>query len=412
MSSRFHNKWHRHNHHTNPIGDPRFPDASHDPIASPESPFRGAFHLLGPLSAYSSSLSSAYGAFITNNNIALVLQSSGLALSANGAVSFTGNLTGEDIYARNFFIYNNPTSNVVFGYAPNYPSIYNYVYTNFNTVAGLTNTVQASPALNSASTFNIIVGTQNNVYNSFETVALGHTLVVGSLTSISVQQDSIAIGNANKVIGNRSTGIGTFVEVNGTDAIVIGSGVDEANPLLNAQSSTLALGVSSTNPTVIVTPTRVGINIPNNGLPSTTLHVAGSARIEGDLFVDGSFSYLDTQVIATSSVDILNIGTGPALKVRQTGEQPVANFFDDSNSALYIAGTTSTPGYVGINTENPNHRLTVVGKISSTEGFVGGSVTINLSAATTFSTPVTATGDFLVLTVNGQPKAIRLWNYL
>lgn len=423
MSSRFHNKWHRHNHHTDPIGDPRFPDASHDPIASPESPFRGSFNLLGPLSAYSSSLSSAYGAFITNNNIALILQSTGLALSANGGVSISGNLTGDDIFGRNFYINNNPTSNVVFGYAPSYPSIYNYVYTNFNTVAGLTNTIQASPALSTTSTFNIVVGTQNNVYNSFEAVALGHALVVSSLTSVSVQQDSIAIGNANKVIGNRSTGIGTFVEANGTDTIVIGSGVDEANPLLNAQPSTLALGVVATNPTVIVTPTRVGINLPNNGLPTTTLHVAGSARIEGDLFVDGSFSYLDTQVIVTSSADILNTGTGPALKVRQTGEQPVANFFDDNNSALYIAGVTSAPGYVGINTENPNHRLTVVGTISSTDGLITnsslsansaniGSVNISLSTVQTFATPLTATGDFLVLTLNGQPKAIRLWNYL
>jgi len=51
MSSRFHNKFHRHNHHTTPIDDPRYPDAAHDPIASPESPFQGDFILQGSLSA-------------------------------------------------------------------------------------------------------------------------------------------------------------------------------------------------------------------------------------------------------------------------------------------------------------------------------------------------------------------------
>jgi len=52
MSSRFHNKYHRHNHHTLPINDPRYPDASHDPIASPDSPFQGDFVLKnGTLSA-------------------------------------------------------------------------------------------------------------------------------------------------------------------------------------------------------------------------------------------------------------------------------------------------------------------------------------------------------------------------
>jgi hypothetical protein len=51
MSSRFHSKFHRHNHHTTPINDPRYPDAAHDPIASPESPFQGNFVIAGGLSA-------------------------------------------------------------------------------------------------------------------------------------------------------------------------------------------------------------------------------------------------------------------------------------------------------------------------------------------------------------------------
>ena len=42
MSNRFHNKWHRHNHHTatGPITEP---DYSHDPIASHADPFKGDF---------------------------------------------------------------------------------------------------------------------------------------------------------------------------------------------------------------------------------------------------------------------------------------------------------------------------------------------------------------------------------
>jgi hypothetical protein len=51
MSSRFHNKFHRHNHHTNQGSDPQYPDAGYDPIASPDSPFQGDFILNGGLSA-------------------------------------------------------------------------------------------------------------------------------------------------------------------------------------------------------------------------------------------------------------------------------------------------------------------------------------------------------------------------
>lgn len=48
-NARFHNKWHRRNHHSEPsIG---YPDSANDPIASPSEPFRGDFHLTGTLSA-------------------------------------------------------------------------------------------------------------------------------------------------------------------------------------------------------------------------------------------------------------------------------------------------------------------------------------------------------------------------
>jgi hypothetical protein len=73
MSSRLHNKFHRHNHHTTPIQDPRYPDAAHDPIASADSPFQGPFFLQGNLSAVG-------GAFFTQ------------AVSAN--IDFVGSTIG------------------------------------------------------------------------------------------------------------------------------------------------------------------------------------------------------------------------------------------------------------------------------------------------------------------------------
>ena len=47
--SRFHEKYHRQNHHTNP--SVTNPDSSHDPIASYGNPFQGDFILNGMLSA-------------------------------------------------------------------------------------------------------------------------------------------------------------------------------------------------------------------------------------------------------------------------------------------------------------------------------------------------------------------------
>jgi hypothetical protein len=49
--SRFHNKWHRHNHHTDNTGHTSEPDAMHDPIASESDPFIGDFHIEGDIVA-------------------------------------------------------------------------------------------------------------------------------------------------------------------------------------------------------------------------------------------------------------------------------------------------------------------------------------------------------------------------
>lgn len=74
--NRFHNKYHRHNHHTIPI--PGEPDSAHDPIASPDDPFRGDFHVDGTLSAVGGKFSDIS---VTNN------------LTVSGNTTFYGNLT-------------------------------------------------------------------------------------------------------------------------------------------------------------------------------------------------------------------------------------------------------------------------------------------------------------------------------
>jgi hypothetical protein len=86
MSSRFHNKWHRHNHHTDPIDDPRYPDSSHDPIASADSPFQGNFTLNGTLSAKGLDVTSLNIAGSAVPGTSLSTSISGLRITVNGQV--------------------------------------------------------------------------------------------------------------------------------------------------------------------------------------------------------------------------------------------------------------------------------------------------------------------------------------
>jgi hypothetical protein len=94
MSSRLHSKYHRHNHHSAGIQDPRYPDAAHDPIASPDSPFLGDFVMLGTLSAtgsnqYSSIPGQPAGVFTATSPIP--------AIQAYGNVGVTGTLSAANI---------------------------------------------------------------------------------------------------------------------------------------------------------------------------------------------------------------------------------------------------------------------------------------------------------------------------
>ena len=118
------------------------------------------------------------------------------------------------------------------------------------------------------------------------------------------------------------------------------------------------------------------LSINNQPLNGYELAVGGDAYISGNLTVTGSASFRNTEYTTTSSISVTNNGTGPALVVNQTGDEAIAAFYDDNNIALYVDGHTTRAGNVGIGTDVPNVKLTVVGDISAS-GIIYGSGTIN-----------------------------------
>ena len=83
--------------------------------------------------------------------------------------------------------------------------------------------------------------------------------------------------------------------------------------------------------------------------------------------------FLQTIVSTTSSLSVVNNGTGPALYVQQDGNEPIAHFIDKTGDDIVFADN----GYVGIGTFEPAEKLTVAGNISA-----NGQVTVtgNISA--------------------------------
>jgi methyl-accepting chemotaxis protein len=101
--------------------------------------------------------------------------------------------------------------------------------------------------------------------------------------------------------------------------------------------------------------------VDNKFLPLSGGTIKGNLTIDGDFTILGELSQIDTIISTTSSLEITNTGTTPALKVTQKGNSDIAIFKDDNNTSLII----KDGGNVGIGTDTPNEKFTVNGSISS-----------------------------------------------
>ena len=107
--------------------------------------------------------------------------------------------------------------------------------------------------------------------------------------------------------------------------------------------------------------TTENLSAGNNLIVGNDGLINGDLTIKGNFSVYGTTSELDTRVYVTSALSVTNTGTGPAAVFKQTGNQPVAQFYDDNDTALFIDGRSATPGYIGIGTNSPNEKLHVIG---------------------------------------------------
>jgi len=204
-----------------------------------------------------------------------------------------------------------------------------------------------------------------------------------TLSSVTFSSNSVIDANNNRITGlaepTQNSDATTLNFVNS-----VSSNLQSAIDSIGSGSTTSIETLSTEVYTTFVEKTESEAVTLNGGLTVTNGASIDNLTITNNLSVLGNITSIDTEVTTTSAFSITNTGTGPAFTVTQTGEEPVAVFYDDTTPALYIDGKSATAGYIGIGTDAPDHKLTVVGDISASGNvYCGGVFEVNAGAGTT-----------------------------
>lgn len=106
-----------------------------------------------------------------------------------------------------------------------------------------------------------------------------------------------------------------------------------------------------------------GLKVSDSASGGAPLDLTVKNLVASNVQVIGDFVTLNTVTSNTEQVVVTNAGTGPALKVTQTGAQPIADFYDDGN---VLALRMADGGNVGIGTGTPATKLDVAGILKAT----------------------------------------------
>ena len=413
MSSRLHNKFHRHNHHTNSTNDPRYPDASYDPIASYTSPFNGPFVVKNPGQTAPTTQSPGNVAIDVAGDI-YVSSNGNITVAPGGIISGNGvglygivttsivNLSGSPYQYSS----NSPLPNT--SILPSLTGIGNSVASNYSVVAG-----GSGNTINNG-LFSFIAGGSGNVINNANTFILGSNITTGLPNYTYVNNlSSLGYINAKKVnIGSSDTTVPLIVGLSGANYNVsitnngiaryhLYNGGNVTEWVIGQKSNTdhsfkLTSRVGATETdyvTVSATNGYVGLgtstpfaplDIALNSTPNNTRQAIFARGADSNFIFaarNGDSTNNTGNVLGSIGVDYIGNSPSPnndtaSIKFLRggSGQDGSTTFWTNSAERIRI----DSSGNVGIGTKVPNKTLTVIGTVSATGAATfGGNVQAN-----------------------------------
>jgi hypothetical protein len=455
MSNRFHNKWHRRNHHT--YGNSQNPDAAHDPIASQNQPFLGEFVLSGALSAVAPA--SAFAAFLYSNNTALC------AWAGNrGAYIFSGGPIGAQIYST--------TSTGISAYGPviglNVSSLgtaISAIGLNFGGIFASNNVCLSTAPLNrdgypdrnnpyfgpnyiSKNVFNNRTGIfTENPLSAFHVTGGsyfdGNMTITGDLSvngSLSRFDTFVYITSSTQInVINNTTAPALYVSDSGNQAVLVAYDADYSSTvpafIIDGNTTRAAnIGINVAQPTVRLDISNDANTVPQTAASGTTVHVTQLSGLNNRVLLDAfgnsnvsrsSFTGRQAGISSNGVLSAVPVGAvlceftgqgfdGSNYSSSSRGRMTInsAEVWSSGGNGTYLTfqttpiGSTTTSeavridntGNVGINVTSPiGSKLTVNGSLSSANGNAVindiGSSTTNINSGTSSGAVYIATGS-------------------
>jgi hypothetical protein len=233
MSSRLHNKFHRHNHHTTSTNDTRYPDAAYDPIASYAVPFNGPFVVQSPNPGQSAPTSQS------TTNVAI---DAGGDIVATGDLRIAGQYFGDGSQLAGI----NVTSIVGLSGSPFSYGNTNPITSTVPSLTGLNNLANAPYSIVTAGSSNQVQGNANFSFiaaGSANITNVGNTFILGS--NITASLPNYTYVNNLSSIGNLYS---TTINASSVNAKLLGDGslINLSTNPLSSTTTTLVNTVSTT----------------------------------------------------------------------------------------------------------------------------------------------------------------------